>query len=145
VSAPIRGQFGEDLANSIRDRLAPLEVVSASHVFGDDTAVLTELNVGDVVVAAWVQVLTAYNAASTNVLVLGNEATDDKFIAAAGITEGTPGVYPTATFVPGTAETVVSDLVLTYTQSGTAASTGASKAYAVIARASTMDADAESV
>ena len=144
MTAPIRGQFGEDLVESIRDRLAPLEVVTADHVFGQGSVTVTALNAGDVVVTSWVQVLTAYNAGSTNVLTLGTTGTADKFLAAAAITEGTPGVYPSALPIPGTAESADTNLVYKYVQTGTAAGTGASKVYAVIARANVLDADTES-
>jgi hypothetical protein len=145
MTIPIRGQFGEDLTTAVRDALAPVEVVKLAHVFGTASAVVTALNVGDVVIKSWFQVTTAYNAGTTNVITAGNTASASKFLAAADITEATPAVYPaTDALPPGTAETVASNLVLAYAQTGTAATTGAGTFYATIARASVLDTDTAS-
>lgn len=145
MTNPLRGEYGLDLTEAIRDRLAPTEVVSVAHAFGDATKVVTALKTGDVVVKVWVQVLTAYNAATTNVLTVGNTASTTKFIGASDVTEATPGVYPaTDALPPGTAETVDSNLLVSFSQTGTAATTGASKVYAIIARASVLDTDTAS-
>lgn len=93
---------------------------------------LDSLAIGDVVVQCWAQVLTAFNAGTTNVLVVGNSATADKFLAAADVTEGTPGVYPTGGKGPYTAETAAGSLIAAYSQTGTAATTGSAKVYALI-------------
>lgn len=144
MSAPIRGQFGEDLVGSIRDRLAPPEMVVASHAFGSATADVTTLAVGDVVLQVWVDVTTAYNASLTNVVTVGDGTTADKYLAAADVTEGTPGVTPAGGKGPFAAETAAGTLRLTYAQTGTAATTGASKVYALVARASVLDTDTAS-
>lgn len=104
-------------------------------MFGVETVTLEALAAGDVVVQAWAQVTTAFNAGTTNVLTLGNGVTADKFLAAADVTEGTPGVYPTGGKGPFTAETVAGSLVATYTQTGTAATTGAARVYALVSSA----------
>ena len=93
---------------------------------------LDSLDVGDVVVQCWVEVLTAFNAASTNVLTVGTVAAADKYLAAADVTEATPAVYPTGGKGPFAAETVAATLNVKYTQTGTAATTGAARAYALI-------------
>jgi len=106
--------------------------VSGQVVFGDTTVEIDELEVGDVVIQAWVQVTTAFNAGTTNVLTLGDGNTADKYLAAADVTEGTPGVYPTGGKGPYAAETVARTLTATYAQTGTAATTGAARVYALI-------------
>ena len=145
MTVPIRGQFGEDLAGSIRDVIAPVEVVKKAVTFADGTLTVTALAAGDVVIKTWFQVTTAFNAGTTNVITAGNTASGTKFLAAADVTEATPGVYPaTDALPPGTAETVASNLTVTYAQTGTAATTGAGVFYATIARASVLDTDTAS-
>jgi hypothetical protein len=107
-------------------------LVSAPIVFGNTTVALGDLAVGDVVVQCWVQVTTAFNAGTTNVITLGDGTTADKYLAAADVTEGTPGVYPTGGKGPFVAETAAKTLTATYAQTGTAATTGAARVYAVI-------------
>ena len=81
ASAP--GEFGS------------LRLASADIVFGDSAVQdLDTLAIGDVVVQCWIEVVTAFNAASTNVLTLGVAGTVDKYLAAADVTEGTPGGVP---------------------------------------------------
>lgn len=71
------------------------------------------------------QVVTAFNAATTNVLTLGDslDAGFDNYITAADVTEGTPGFYPAAgeKYIRLEADSI---LKASYTQSGTAATTG---------------------
>ena len=71
------------------------------------------------------QVVTAFNAVTTNVLTLGDSADSgiDNYLAAGDITEATPGFYPAGGVVRVRLE---ADSVITasYTQSGTAATTG---------------------
>jgi hypothetical protein len=112
-----------------------LRLVSAALTFTSTTVALDSLAAGDVVVQAWVQVTTAFNAATTNVITLGDGNTADKYLAAADVTEGTPGVYPTGGKGPYAAETVARTLTATYSQTGTAATTGAARVYALISSA----------
>jgi hypothetical protein len=109
-----------------------LRLVSGTLTFSSTTVDLESLAAGDVVVQAWCEVTTAFNAATTNVITLGNGVTADKFLAAADVTEGTPGVTPTGGKGPFTAETVAGTLRATYAQTGTAATTGAAKVYALV-------------
>lgn len=76
------------------------------------------------IIDAVARVKTAFNAATTNVLTVGtNASTYDNVMAAGDITEGTPGNYRTAVagLIDVTADT---DLLVRYTQSGTPATTG---------------------
>jgi hypothetical protein len=104
-------------------------------VFGSTTVALDTLAAGDVVVQAWAEVVTAFNAATTNVITLGDGTTANKYLTSTDITEGTPGVYPTGGKGPFAAETAAGTLTATYTQTGTAATTGAARVYALIASA----------
>lgn len=110
-----------------------MRIASASHVFGTATVAVDTLAVGDVVVRCWYEVLTAYNAGTTNVITLGDGTTGNKYLAAADVTEATPAVYPTGGVGPFKAETATGTLTLTYAQTGTAATTGAGRVYALIA------------
>jgi hypothetical protein len=122
-----------DVRSSAPGLFSSLRLVAGSVAYTDSTVTLDTLAVGDVVVRCWAQVTTAFNAGTTNVLVLGDGTTANKYLAAADITEGTPGVYPTGGVGPFAAETAAGTLKATYTQTGTAATTGAAKVYALIA------------
>jgi hypothetical protein len=124
-----------DVRASAPGSYGAVRLVQGTVVFGSTTVDLETLAVGDVVVPAWCEVLTAFNAATTNVITLGNGVTADKFLAAADVTEGTPGVYPTGGKGPFTAETVAGTLRATYAQTGTAATTGSAKVYALVTSA----------
>lgn len=123
------------LRGSAPGEFGGLRLVSAAVVFGNSTVDLDTLAVGDVVVRCWAQVVTAFNAGSTNVLVLGDGTTANKYLAASDVTEGTPGVYPTGGAGPFAAETAAGTLRATYTQTGGAATTGAARVYALITSA----------
>lgn len=125
--------MANDLRSSAPNLYSSLRLVAGSVVFGSSTVALDTLAVGDVVVRCWAQVTTAFNAGTTNVLTLGDGTTGNKYLAAADVTEGTPGVYPTGGVGPFAAETAAGTLTATFTQTGTAATTGAAKVYALIA------------
>lgn len=127
--------MANDLRSSAPGEFSNLRTVSAGHVFGQSTVTVDTLAVGDVVVSVWFQVLTAYNAGTTNVITVGDGTTGNKYLAAADVTEGTPGVYPATVKQAFAAETVAGTLTITYAQTGTAATTGAGRVYAVIANA----------
>jgi hypothetical protein len=121
-----------DVRASAPNEYGNVRLVAGTIAFSQTSVTLDTLAVGDVVVQCWAQVTTAFNAATTNVLIAGNGVTTDKFLAAADVTEGTPGVYPTGGKGPFTAETVAGSLVVAYSQTGTAATTGSAKVYALI-------------
>lgn len=123
----------EDVRSSAPGEYGALRLVSAEILFSQASVDLESLAVGDVVVQCWAQVTTAFNAGTTNVLIVGNGVTTDKFLAAADVTEGTPGVYPTGGKGPYTAETVAGTLRAAFSQTGTAATTGAARVYALVA------------
>jgi hypothetical protein len=127
--------MANDLRSSAPGEFGALRLVAGTINFGTASVTLDTLAAGDVVINCWAQVLTAFNAGTTNVLIAGNGVTTDKFLAAADVTEGTPGVYPTGGKGPYTAETVAGSLVVAYSQTGTAASTGSARVYALISSA----------
>lgn len=124
-----------DLRTSAPGEYGALRWVAGSIAFGQSSVVLESLAAGDVVVQVHCQVLTAFNAGTTNVITVGDGTTGDKYLAAADVTEGTPGVYPTAGKGPFAAETQARTLTVSYSQSGTAASTGSARVYALVASA----------
>lgn len=71
------------------------------------------------------QVVTAFNAASTNVLTAGTDTTANQWLGSADITEGTPGYYPASNAVNKFRLTADTNIYVKYTQTGTAANTGA--------------------
>ncbi len=85
------------------------------------------LPAGAVVIDAVTRVITAFNAATTNVLTAGtNSSSYDNIVGAADVTEGTPGGYRAAILtVAGTTYAADTDVYAKYTQTGTAATTGA--------------------
>lgn len=122
------------LLSSAPGKYASMRLAEADIAFGD-TAVkdLDTLAVGEIVVSCWVEVITAFNAGTTNVLTLGVAGTVNKYLAAADIDETTPAVYPTGGKGPFAAETAAVTLSVKYVQTGGAATAGAAKAYALIA------------
>lgn len=124
--------MANDLRSSAPGEYGATRLVAATIPFGSSTVDLDTLAVGDVVINCWVQVVTAFNAGTTNVLTVGDGTTADKYIAAADVTEGTPGVYPAGGAGPFAAETAAGTLKATYAQTGTAATTGSARVYALI-------------
>lgn len=107
--------------------------ISPSYLRGtvkfSDTGVATGIDLekgrgipaGSFHLATYIHVKTAFNAASTNVLVVGTSADDDAYVAAGDVAEGTVAMtrvngkgYIAADTVP----------LVKYTQSGTAATAG---------------------
>lgn len=70
------------------------------------------------------QVITAFNAASTNVVTAGTDTTATQWLGSGDVTEGTPGYYPASNAVFKGRLTANTDIYVKYTQSGTAATTG---------------------
>jgi hypothetical protein len=126
---------GNTLRESAPGEFGSLRLVAGTIGFAQSSVTLDTLEIGDVVVQCWAQVLTAFNAATTNVLIAGNGVVTNKFLAAADVTEGTPGVYPTGGAGPFTAETAAGSLVVAYSQTGTAATTGSARVYALVSSA----------
>lgn len=122
-----------DLRSSAPNEYSDLRTVSAAVVFGSSTVALDTLAVGDVVVRCWADVTTVFNAGTTNVLTLGDGTTGNKYLAASDVTEGSTGVTPAGGKGPFTAETAAGTLTATFAQTGTAATTGAARVYAMIA------------
>lgn len=77
---------------------------------------------GAVVIGTIVDVVTVFNAATTNVLVVGTATDDDHYVAAADVDETTAA----GTLVMDKSETLSADTAVyaKYTQTGTAATTG---------------------
>ncbi len=80
---------------------------------------------GSMITAHTTVITEVFNAATTNVLTLGTAADDDMFVAAADITEGTLGRYTAMTGVGPFVVTADTPVYARYTQTGTAATTGA--------------------
>lgn len=122
------------LRASAPGEFAQLRLASADIMFGN-TAVqdIDTLAIGDVVVSCWVEVLAAFNGGTTNVLTVGVVGTVDKYLAAGDITEATPAVYPAGGKGPFAAEAAAATISVKYVQTGTAATTGSARAYALIA------------
>lgn len=127
--------MANDLRSSAPGEFGATRLVAASIAFGTSSVALDTLAVGDVVINVWCQVLTAFNAGTTNVLTVGDGNTGNKYLAAADITEGTPGVYPTGGAGPFVAETVERTLTVSYAQTGTPATTGSARVYALVTSA----------
>lgn len=70
------------------------------------------------------QVVTAFNAASTNVLTAGTSTTANEWLDSTNITEGTPGYYPASNAVKKFRLTAGTGIYVKYTQTGDVAATG---------------------
>lgn len=90
---------------------------------------ITSLPAGSVVMRAWADVLTVFNAATTNVIEVGTDADIARFLAAADVNEAALGVTPVAGKGPFPAETADRTLRCRYTQTGGAATTGRAMVY----------------
>lgn len=123
------------LRASAPNEVSALRTVSAVIAYNSSGGVVTidDLAIGDVVVNAWADVTVVFNAGTTNVLVLGDGTTANKYLASADVTEGSLGVTPAGGKGPFAAETAAGTLKATYTQTGTAATTGSARVYAQIA------------
>ena len=124
-----------DLRSSAPGEFGAMRLVAATIAYSQSSVALDTLAVGDVVVRCWAEVTTIFNAGTTNVLTLGDGTTGNKYLAAADVTEGTVGVYPTGGVGPFKAETVAGTLTASFAQTGTAATTGSARVYALITSA----------
>lgn len=78
---------------------------------------------GAVITAVEVLITAAFNAATTNVLTVGTDATADLYLAAADVAEGSTGL---TRYIGKAAKLAANtEITVTYTQTGTAATTGA--------------------
>lgn len=127
--------MGNTLRESAPGEFGSLRLVAATVNFDDTTVALDSLAVGDVVVQCWAEVLTAFDAGTTNVLTLGDGTTGNKYLTATDVTEGTPGVYPAGGKGPFAAEAAAGTLTATYAQTGDVAENGSARVYALISSA----------
>lgn len=117
-------------------QMGGVRLLRATVNFSDSSVTIGTLKVGEVVIRAWADVLTVFNAGTTNVLTVGVTGTTNKYLAAADVTEGSTGVTPTGGKGPFTAEAAAVDIVAAYAQTGTAATTGRAVVYVQVAAAS---------
>ncbi len=127
--------MANDLRSSAPGEYGATRLVAGTIAFGSSSVAIETLAVGDVVINVWCEVLTAFNAGTTNVLTVGDGTTGNKYLAAADITEATPAVYPTGGAGPFKAETAAGTLTVSYAQTGTAATTGSARVYALVTSA----------
>jgi hypothetical protein len=111
-----------------------LSIAEAEILFSDASQAVVDLPAGAVVTRAWCEVITAFNAGTTNVLELGVTGTQGKYIASTDITEGTPAVYPAGGRGPFPAETAAVTVRAFFAQTGTAATTGRARFFVEYAR-----------
>lgn len=71
-----------------------------------------------------VDIKTAFNAATTNVLTVGSAADDDGLATSAGTASGTPGYKPNLQGAQSGYNSAETQWYIKYTQTGTAATTG---------------------
>lgn len=127
--------MGNTLRESAPGEYGALRVVAGTMSKTGTTVALESLSAGDVVINCWVQVTEVFNAATTNVITVGDGTTANKYVTASDVTEGTTGVYPAGGAGPFAAEAAAGTLTVTYSQSGTAATTGSARVYALISSA----------
>lgn len=82
---------------------------------------------GAVVLGTTIGIKTVFNAGATNVLIVGTAADDAALVAAGGVDETAVAVtrVAPATLAGNVASAADTDIYVEYTQSGTAATTGA--------------------
>jgi hypothetical protein len=125
TSPPCKGEdmphWRDDVTLNRRVEAVCGTVSAVSGTTATQIASLGTLPAGAVIFAALIQVKTAFNAASTNVVTVGHSATTNAYVAAADVTEATPGAYVTYLQTTLAAETTVNAY---YTCTGTAPTTG---------------------
>src|SRR5687768_8885359 len=89
-----------------------------------NTVLVGVLPAGAMVLDIVVRVSTAFNAATTNVIIAGTAADDDALVAAADVTEGAIGSARVTTGL-GLIYTADTPIYVKYSQTGTAATAGA--------------------
>jgi hypothetical protein len=117
-SAPAR-VYSANVMHEIRGRI---KFDTANAATGIE---LGTLPAGSFVDGVTVHVITAFNAGTTNVLVVGTAADDDGFATSAGIAAGTAGKKNSLDGAQsGDSLTADTPVVAKFTQTGTAATTG---------------------
>jgi hypothetical protein len=123
-------QATEDLKAPKLPKLVKLGDIAYNSAASGTPVALYTLPEGAILKKAICVVGTAFNAGTTNVLILGTAADDDALLLSGTVDEATTGAYfRDAWLVGGTGGTVIQ---ATYTQTGTAATTGAAALYAEI-------------
>lgn len=79
---------------------------------------------GAIIAKTVVEVITVFNAATTNVLIVGTDADDDAYVTAADVAEGSTGTTTVARSATLGANT---EIKAKYTQTGAAATTGSAR------------------
>ena len=92
------------------------------------TVAIGTIPAGSLVVEVGVDITTVFNAGTTNVLIVGTAANDDLFVDADDVNEAATGLTKVATGI-GTLTTADTTVYVQYTQTGTAATTGAAHIY----------------
>lgn len=119
-----------------------VNVVAAEIDFSAAAArqLLEQLPIGAVIKRCWIEVITAFNAGTSNLLTMGSGAigagTADDYVDT--VTEGTPGVYQGVVTAPIAALAVATDVYVYYTPGDTAATTGKAIAYVEWVRIATI-------
>lgn len=124
--------MADDVRANAPGSYGALRLVSGNLVFGSSTVALESLSVGDVIIQAWCEVTTAFNAGTTNVITLGDGTTANKYLTSSDVTEGSLGVTPSGGKGPYAAEAAAGTLTATFAQTGTAATAGAATVYALV-------------
>lgn len=77
-----------------------------------------------------IEVVTAFDAGTTNVLTLGTDAASaNQLLASGDVTEGTPGFYPAGAGVGKKRLIANTNIYVKYAQTGDAAEAGAARVY----------------
>lgn len=100
--------------------------VTYNEVASGTAVLMGTLPKGALVLATSVAVKTAFNAGTTNVLIVGTAGDDDALVAAGGVDETAVALtrVAPATLAGLVAPTADTDIYTKYTQSGTAATAG---------------------
>lgn len=89
-----------------------------------DTVKVGTIPSGTTLLGCLVNITTAFNAATTNVIIVGNASDDDAYVAAGDVTEGSTGAT-LVTRAMGNKPSSDTTIYVQYDQTGTAATAGA--------------------
>lgn len=107
-------------------------IAEAEILFSDAEQDVVDLPAGAVVMRVWAEVLTVFNAGTTNVLHVGVTGTTNKYVGTADVNEAALGA--SAALGPFAAEAAAVTVKAFFTQTGTAATTGQARVFVEYAR-----------
>lgn len=122
-----QGGVGREFHQQVVHYLRKSVAFNTTNIATAATVLVGVLPAGALVLGTYVAVTVAFNAATTNVLIVGTAADTSALVAAASVAEGAVAstLVSPPTLAGAIAPTLDTSIFAQYTQTGTAATTGA--------------------